>query len=63
MAVPVSLAQLVGQLHYICRGPEFEPRSSHLSILRVEYLAIRLLNQKKEQLYGLQAGADLNIDY
>jgi hypothetical protein len=35
-------------IHYICRGPRFEPRSSYLSILRVEFLATRLLDQKKK---------------
>jgi hypothetical protein len=34
-------------LHYICRGPRFEPRSSHLSILRLKFLAIRLHDKKK----------------
>jgi hypothetical protein len=45
---PVSLAQLVGQLHYICRGPGFELWSSHLSTLKVEFLTTRLLDQKKK---------------
>jgi hypothetical protein len=44
---PVSLPQLVGQLHYIYRGLGFEPRSSHLSTLCVEFQAIRLHDKKK----------------
>jgi hypothetical protein len=36
---PVSLSQLIGQLHYIYREPVFESRSFHLSILRpLDYL-------------------------
>jgi hypothetical protein len=38
----MSLAQLVDKL---CSGSEFEPRSSHL--LRVEFQAIKLLDQNK----------------
>jgi hypothetical protein len=34
-------------LHYICRGPWFEPLSSHLSTLRVKFLATRLFDKKK----------------
>jgi hypothetical protein len=45
----MSLTQLVGTLYYICKGPKFELRSSHLSTLRVEFLAIRLLDKKKEE--------------
>jgi hypothetical protein len=44
---PMSLPQLVGELHYICRGLRFEPRPSHFSTLRVKFLATRLLNKKK----------------
>jgi hypothetical protein len=44
----MNLAQLIGQLHYINRGSGFEPRSSHLSTLRVEFLATKLLDQKKK---------------
>jgi hypothetical protein len=47
---PVSLAQLVGQFHIICRGPGFEPQSSHLSTLRLEFQATRVLDKKKKEL-------------
>jgi hypothetical protein len=43
----MSSAQLIGQLHYICRKSGFELRSSHLFTLRVEFLAIKLLDKKK----------------
>jgi hypothetical protein len=43
----MTLAHLVGILHYICKGPGFELWSSHLSTLRVEFLATRLLDKKK----------------
>jgi hypothetical protein len=36
-------------LHYICRGPGFEPWSSHLFTLRVEFQATRLLDKKKKK--------------
>jgi hypothetical protein len=42
---PVNLTQLIGQLHFICRELRFEPRSSHLSTLRVKFLVTRLLDQ------------------
>jgi hypothetical protein len=42
---PVNLTQLIGQLHFICREPRFEPRSFHLSTLRVKFLVTRLLDQ------------------
>jgi hypothetical protein len=34
-------------LHYISRGPGCEPWSSHLSTLRVQFLATKLLDKKK----------------
>jgi hypothetical protein len=43
---PVSLAQSAGTLHYICKGPEFEPWSFHLSTLRIKFLTTRLLDKK-----------------
>jgi hypothetical protein len=44
--VPVGLAQLVGTLHYICRGRGLNPGHSTIH-LKVEFLAIRLFDKKK----------------
>jgi hypothetical protein len=34
-------------MHYICRGFEFEPQSSHLSILNVKFQTTKLQKKKK----------------
>jgi hypothetical protein len=36
------------KFHFICRGPGFEPRPSHLTTLKVEFLATRLHDKKKK---------------
>jgi hypothetical protein len=36
---PVSLAQLAGIVHYICRGSGFELRLSYLSTLRIKFVS------------------------
>jgi hypothetical protein len=43
-----ELSSVGWTMYYICRGPGFEPGSSHLSTLRVEFRATRLLNKKKK---------------
>jgi hypothetical protein len=37
-------------LYYICRRPKFEFRSFHLSTLKVEFLATKLFNKKKNMI-------------
>jgi hypothetical protein len=48
--VPVSLAQLVGISHYICRSPGSNPRHSTYSRLKVDFLATRLLDNNKNKI-------------
>jgi hypothetical protein len=43
----VSLTRLAGTYIIYAAGTRFEPPSSHLSTLRVEFLATRLLDKKK----------------
>jgi hypothetical protein len=49
----MNLARLVRQLHYICMGPGFELRSSHLSNLKVDFLATRLLKKIEKKFSSL----------
>jgi hypothetical protein len=40
----VKLAQLAETLYYIWKGSEFKLRSSHISTLRMNFIATRLLD-------------------
>jgi hypothetical protein len=49
-----ELSSVGWTLYYICRRPGFEPRSSHLSTIRLEFIVIRLLDQKRKKYCLLQ---------
>jgi hypothetical protein len=44
---PVSLAQLVETLHYICRGRSSNPGHSTYPLYKAKFLTNRLLEKKK----------------